>query len=507
MAAASSQLATAGAARCLELLLQQLATQGATAVEAGSGGGGSSGDGGSDSDASAPAPAPVAQDAQGRSLMHHAVASGVACRVARIAVAVPASVNLPALDARTPIMAAAALGHPETVAALARAGALVNAVDARGCTALWHATWRGADKAAVETVHELLRLGADPRVGRALELPHGPYLQDLQAMLAAAEAGSFYAGASTILALDTGGGGGGSGSGGGGGGGGSVSSNGGGGGASGGGASGGGGGGSSVAADALQDGWTTAASKSPASQGSAPQLSSPQSSSAAGSVSAAQAQAQALAQALAAAPARGAEDVLSAVRSLQNRHAALYMRLAELERCVARAQSHVRVADAAVGSGDVGAGGSPAHAAAHAHAHAQGHAQAHASKELSAARARLEAFHADADAVVRDTESMSRALPEVGAGGGGGGGGGLRAGARALLDGNGGASTGVLATLTTAAAAAIAWQIVGGRRAAAGGSIDVGGALGGALGGGGSGGGGGGGAAVVRGNLVRMLRM
>ena len=275
MAAASSQLATAGAARCLELLLQQLATQGATAVEAGSGGGGSSGDGGSDSDASAPAPAPVAQDAQGRSLMHHAVASGVACRVARVAAAVPASVNLPALDARTPIMAAAALGHPETVAALARAGALVNAADARGCTALWHATWRGADKAAVETVHELLRLGADPRVGRALELPHGPYLQDLQAMLAAAEAGSFYAGASTILALDPGGGGGGSGGGGGG----SVSSNGGGGG--GGGASGGGGGGSSVAADALQDGWTTAASKSPASQGSAPQLSSPQSSLAA----------------------------------------------------------------------------------------------------------------------------------------------------------------------------------------------------------------------------------
>ena len=258
-------------------------------MEAGSGGGGSSsGDGGSDSDAGAPAPVPVAQDAQGRSLMHHAVASGVACRVARVAAAVPASVNLPALDARTPIMAAAALGHPETVAALARAGALVNAVDARGCTALWHATWRGADKAAVETVHELLRLGADPRVGRVLELPHGPYLQDLQAMLAAAEAGSFYAGASTILALDAGVGGGGSGGGGGG----SVSSNGG-----GGGASGGGGGGSSVAADALQDGWTTAASKSPASQGSAPQLSSPQSSTAAGSASAAQA--HALAQAVA----------------------------------------------------------------------------------------------------------------------------------------------------------------------------------------------------------------
>jgi hypothetical protein len=384
-------------------------------------------------------------------------------------------------------MAAAALGQPESVAALARAGALVNAVDARGCTALWHATWRGADKAAVETVHELLRLGADPRVGRALELPHGPYLQDLQAMLAAAEAGSFYAGASTILALDAGSGGGGSGGGGSG----SVSSNGGGGG--GGVSGGGGGGGSSVAADALQDGWTTAASagKSPASQGSAPLLSSPQSASAAGSASAA----HTLAQALAAAPARGAEDVLSAVRSLQNRHAALYMRLAELERCVARAQSHVRVADAAVGSGDVGGGGSPAHAAVHA--------QAHASKELSAACARLETFHADADAVVRDTENMSRALPEAAGGGGGGGGGGLLAGARALLEGNGGANTVVLATLTTAAAAAIAWQIAGGRRAAVG---NVGG-MGGALGGGGNGGGGGGGAGVVRGNLVRMLRM
>ena len=89
MAAAASSLASAGAARSLELLLQKLMAQGPAAA--------------------------VAQDAQGRSALHYAVGSAVTARVARVAAALPASVNLGTQDARSPLMAAA--GCPRGAAA------------------------------------------------------------------------------------------------------------------------------------------------------------------------------------------------------------------------------------------------------------------------------------------------------------------------------------------------------------------------------------------------------
>lgn len=62
----------------------------------------------------------------------------------------------------TPLMAAAGRGDLEAVRALLAAGADVNAADARGFTALFHACYNGdEDRGYPEVVEALLQAGAD----------------------------------------------------------------------------------------------------------------------------------------------------------------------------------------------------------------------------------------------------------------------------------------------------------------------------------------------------------
>lgn len=65
-------------------------------------------------------------------------------------------------EGRTPLMAAAGRGDLEAVRALLAAGADVNAADARGFTALFHACYNGdEDRGYPEVVQALLDAGAD----------------------------------------------------------------------------------------------------------------------------------------------------------------------------------------------------------------------------------------------------------------------------------------------------------------------------------------------------------
>ena len=89
-----------------------------------------------------------------------AVRDGNAAEVRRLAT--PEAVRAADAEGVTPLMLAADLGHADLIRVLVAAGAAVDARDARGFTALFHACYNGdEDRGHPDAVQALLDAGAD----------------------------------------------------------------------------------------------------------------------------------------------------------------------------------------------------------------------------------------------------------------------------------------------------------------------------------------------------------